>query len=202
MNRNFLLTVFLASSLMPLLAQMNITQADTQDTNFLNRIPTEISWEAQTDNKKWAEQQSAIDQAKVDADSPIAILEAGVSDKTEDAKNAEAEAQSLRKNLLDIKKLIPKDPWREIYGVKKYVNSANSGFVKFSGQILEVAENGIRVLGRKGDVAEVEYFVIGFPYKFKVGESVDPTKVYVAFEDGDLSYVTEDGYAKKIPVVV
>jgi len=196
----FLPLVLMALDSMLLSAQPAITHLDPADptqetnngdieaTNLLNYIPTGLSWAAQVENERRADEEHAIAQAQAE-----------LRDAMLDATNAQMEVQRMRKNFLDLKKLIPRDPWREIYGEKKYVLSPNSGFVKFSGQILEVAQNGIRVLGQKGDATQVEYFVINFPYPFKEGESVDLTRIYVALEDGDFSYVTEDGYAKTIP---
>src|ERR1039457_3634956 len=81
----------------------------------------------------------------------------------------------------------------------RFIYTRTCSFVKFSGQILELAESGIRVFGQFGDSTQKEYFVVNFPYHFKAGESVDPTKIYMALEDGTFSYVSEDGYAKSLP---
>jgi TPR repeat protein len=129
----------------------------------------------------------------------IDSLKSDVEQKQIEADSAKKYFETLRQSLLDDKKkLIPRDPWREIYGEKKYV-SAGSGFVKFSGQIQEIAQNGIRVFGQWGNSENVEYFVLNFPYHFGVGESIDPTKIYAAFKDGTFHYITEDGYAKTLP---
>lgn len=119
--------------------------------------------------------------------------------KESEAQSAHVAINRLRSMFVEEKKIIPRDPWRLIYGEKRYVNSSGSNFVKFSGQIQEVAPNGIRVLGQYGVSKNLEYFVVNFPYDFKAGESVDPEKIYVAIEDGNYTYVSEDGYAKSLP---
>jgi TPR repeat protein len=130
--------------------------------------------------------------------SNIEQKQAAVEQKHSEADSAKKYIETLRQNLLDKKKLIPKDPWREIYGEKKYL-SADSGFVKFSGQIQEIAPNGIRVLGQYGNSPQEEYFVLSFPNGFEVGESIDTGQNYAAFENGEFHYVTVDGYAKSLP---
>ena len=141
----------------------------------------------------------------------IQSLKTDAASEQQKASNAEMQVEILKRYFLDQKKIIARDPWRTIYGKTIYVMSKSSGFVKFSGQIQETipnlkisghiqktVKNCIRVLGQFGDSRRDEYFVLDFPYHFGVGESIDPTKVYMAFEDGVLSYVTEDGYAKTI----
>ncbi len=128
----------------------------------------------------------------------IDSLKSDVERKQIEADSAKKYIETLRQSLLDEKKLIPRDPWREIYGEKKYM-SADSGFVKFSGQIQQIAQNGIRVWGQYGNSPQVEYFVLNFPYHFEAGESIDPAKNYAAFENGEFSFITEDGYAKTLP---
>lgn len=154
-------------------------------------------------NYRWQQQQQAIARAKAEAElensAKIDSLNEEIASKMQDAKNAQSAVEFLKKQFSDSKKLIPRDPWREIYGEKKYVMSASSGFVKFSGQIQENAPNGIRIWGEYGDTKNEEYFLLNFPYHFGIGESIDPTKIYVALEDGKFSYVTEDGYAKTLP---
>ncbi len=131
--------------------------------------------------------------------SDIAQKQAAVERKQSEADSANKNIEILRQNLLDKKKiLIPKDPWREIDGEKKYL-SADSGFVKFSGQIQEITPNGIRVLGKYGNSSQKEYFVLNFPYPFEAGESIDPEKNYAAFENGEFHFITQDGYAKTLP---
>jgi TPR repeat protein len=198
MEKIFLVFTSLALGLMPVEAQV-FGQEQAKDTNSLGQIPTELSWRAQKEHNKWDAEKLVIEQARIEDENIINVLQNNVTGQSQDEKNLAEELSALRKSLLDSKKFIPRDPWREIYSEKKYVNSPNSGFVRFNGQILEVAQEGIRVLGKRGDSADEEYFVFNFPYRFKTGESVDPANIYVAFEDGDFSYITEDGYAKKIP---
>jgi TPR repeat protein len=158
-------------------------------------------------NYQWQQQQSAIAQAKGEAEQEgqaetlanIDSLNGEIASNMQDAANAQMAVESLRKQFSDSKKLIPRDPWREIYGEKKYVMSAGSGFVKFSGQIQEITLKGIRIWGEYGDADNVEFFLINFPYHFGEGESIDPTKIYAALDDGKFSYITEDGYAKTLP---
>jgi len=163
------------------------------------KIPTEVSWEAQSDNKNWEQQQDNIDAAKNVADKAIDALRIDVINKEQSASDAKQQVEKQKQYFLALRSIIPRDPWREIYGEKKYVAAQDSSFVKFGGQIEEVTQNGIRVFGKFGDSEEAEFFVINFPYRFNVGESVDPTKIYVAQQDGQFSFITEDGYAKKIP---
>jgi hypothetical protein len=183
-----------------LLLSFAISPAQTNDENAKPiKNTAELSWAAQKEHKKWAEQENMIQQARFESDSAIAILRTEVLSKQQAAKDAQVEFDDLKQKYLVAKKLIPKDPWREIFGEKKYVNSANSGFINFSGQIQEVNPTGIRIWGQIGNSKDIEYFVVNFPLKQNVGESVDATKIYSAFQDGDFAYVTEDGFAKKIP---
>lgn len=143
--------------------------------------------------------EQAVYQAKAtEIQSRIDLLRSEVASDSINASSTHETVESSRSHF-SYNKSILKDTWREIYGEKKFVMSAGSTFVKFSGQILEVAGNGIRVFGQFGNTANNEYFVVNFPYDFKAGESVDPTKTYVALEDGTFSYVSEDGYAKSLP---
>lgn len=156
-------------------------------------------------NYQWQQQQQAIAQAKAEQErqaenlAKIDSLNGEIASKMQDATNTQLAVEFLRKQFSDSKMLIPRDPWREIYGEKKYVMSAGSGFVKFSGQIQEIAPNGIRIWGGYGNTKNGEFFLINFPYHFGIGESIDPTKIYAALEDGKFSYVTEDGFAKTLP---
>jgi hypothetical protein len=127
----------------------------------------------------------------------IDLLNKDLASKDANAQSANEETERLRSEFISAKSTL-KDPWRELYGEKRFVMS-DSRFLKFSGQILEVSENGIRVLGQFGNSENSEYFIVGCPYKFQPGESFDPAKNYVALEDGTFSFVSEDGYAKSLP---
>lgn len=143
-------------------------------------------------------EQDAYIAKEVEIQSRIDSLQNDVATQLVDAKSSHEAVESSRSLFLYTKSKV-RDPWREIYSETKFVLSAGSSFVQFSGQIQEVADNGIRVFGQIGDSAKAEYFVVNFPYHFKAGESVDPTRIYVALEDGTFSYISEDGYAKSLP---
>jgi len=143
--------------------------------------------------------QDTYQQEKTEIQDRIKVIESQLGTSLADAISAHNTAKQIRDTFIKNKKVIPRDPWREIYGKKTYVLSSEVSFLKFSGQILEVAPNGIRVLGDAGDLNGVEYFVLNFPYNFEVGESVDPSNIYVAVADGKFSYVSEDGFAKSLP---
>jgi TPR repeat protein len=179
----------------------NATAASNNDSNVeANTAPLKsLSWEGQKEKKKFSEMQEAIDQQQFDVRVKYRNLQEEFLTHLAAASNSQTQLSALIKRFADAKTIIPRDPWREIYGEVKFVNSPNSGFVKFDGRILESAANGIRVLGRRGNSDNQEYFVLNFPYKFSEGENIDPTKIYSAFEDGDFSFITEDGFAKKIP---
>ena len=143
------------------------------------------------------QEQDAYQSKQGEIKSRIDSLQTEAASKLADAKSAHEAVESLRSNFLYTKSIL-KDPWREIYGEKKFVMAVGSSFIKFNGQILEATADGIRVFGQFGESTNSEYFVVNFPYDFKAGESVDPTKTYVALEDGTFSYVSEDGYAKSL----
>jgi hypothetical protein len=147
-----------------------------------------------------AEQEAAIAQEKqTEFLAKLQTLKDDLASKLQDATNALFDIDTLRQQFLDAKKHIPEDPWREINGEKKYVMSENSEFVNFSGQIQEVGPTGVRILGQYGNLAgQEEYFLINFPYKVQAGEYINPSKIYVAVEDGQFGYVTEDGLGKHI----
>ena len=194
------------TTLVLLLSLSSFGYAADGDTNVASGANSEISQEAEPYDL-WkghkllsAEQQEQeVYQAKqAEIQSRIDSLSNEAAIKSTDAKMAHAAVENLRSQFLGAEKIL-KDPWREIYGEKKFAMSAGSSFVKFNGQILEVVSSGIRVFGQIDDSTKTEYFVVNFPYDFKAGESVDPTKIYMAFEDGTFSYVSEDGYAKTLP---
>lgn len=194
MKKSFFPSVLFALALVSLSSRFGF--AGTSDDV---KIPTDVSWEAQRDNKNWEDEQNTIDATKNEASKAINALRVDVIAKIQSASEAQQQIEKQQKYFLALRSIIPRDPWRKIYGETKYVAVQNSPFVKFSGQIEEVTQNGIRVFGKYGDSEETEFFILNFPYRFSVGESVDPTKIYVAQQDGQLSFITEDGYAKKIP---
>lgn len=175
--------------------QANLDQAKQTAKRQQAEQQYEIAMSAQAEQNQAAQKKI---QTKIDG------LKSDIQKMTEDLVRKQRETdwanqniETLRQHLLDQKKTIPKDPWREIGGETKFL-SVNSGYVIFSGQIQEVTQNGIRVLGRHGNTPQEEYFVLNFPYHFDAGESIDPEKELVAFENGKFSYITEDGYAKTI----
>jgi hypothetical protein len=192
--------------LLSLLSLSGFSYSSDDGTNELNDTNSVISQETEpydlwNEHKILSAEQleQATYQAKqTEIQSRIDSLQNEIASRSADAKSAHETVEQTRLQYLYNKSIL-KDPWREIYGEKKFAMSASRSFVKFSGQILEVAESGIRVFGQFGDSAQTEYFVVNFPYHFKAGESVDPTKIYMALEDGTFSYVSEDGYAKSLP---
>ena len=192
--------IFLLVTLVATSGFQALSQTSEPAENQTNRIPATVSWEAQKEHDKWRKLQDAIDLAEEIDRKKTVDFRIKVEDQAKQANETRREIENLREKLLAPKKLTPKDPWREVYSEKRYAMSADSHFVKFRGQILEVVNNGIRVLGSIDDSTEAsEYYVINFPYEVKAGESIDSTKIYMAFEDGRFSYVTEDGYAKTVP---
>jgi TPR repeat protein len=156
--------------------------------------------EQQAQLEQQAANQVAIDQEKqTEILAQLQSLKDDEATKLQGESDAQTSVEVLLKKFLDSKKLIPKDPWREIDGDKKYVMSADSDFVKFSGQIQQVATNGVLVLGQCGNSLDVEYFILNFPYRIGEGENIDPLQFYVAIEDGKFSYLTEDGSSKSVP---
>ena len=156
-----------------------------------------LAEQAQQDQAVQKQTQEKIDSLKNDIQK---IIE-DVGRKKSETDSANKYIETLRQNLLDKKKLIPNDPWRQIDGETNYM-SVDSGYVIFSGQIQEVTQNGIRVWGKYGNSPQEEYFVLNFPYHFDAGESIDPEKRFAAFENGNFSYITEDGYAKTIAKLI
>jgi hypothetical protein len=152
-----------------------------------------------------AEQVQQNQEAQLQIQDKIASLKKDIESVKNDIilKQSEMEAATdyigtLSQSLIDQKKLIPKDPWRQIDGETKYM-SGDSDFVKFGGQIQEVTQNGIRVVGQYGHSLQVEYFVLNFPYHLNAGDNIDTANNYAAFENGDFRFITEDGEAKTIP---
>jgi len=157
----------------------------------------ELSWQEAEGQYKTA----VTRQAKQNRGAQAQIIEqkqAAVEAKQSEADSAKIYVETLRLSLLERKRFIPKDPWRVIDGETKYL-SADSGFVRFSGQIQEIATNGIRIFGQYGNSPQEEYFVLSFPDGFAVGESIGRENNYAAFENGEFHYVTVDGYAKSLP---
>ncbi|MGA2248568.1 MAG: hypothetical protein ABSH48_26725 [Verrucomicrobiota bacterium] len=175
------------------------------DTNAVGNTSTNMTQEPEPYDPLWESkmmsaeklEQAQYQEKKIAIQIAIDSLNNDLASKDAAAKSANEETERLRSEFLSAKSTL-KDPWRELYGEKRFVMS-DSKFLKFSGQILEVSENGIRVLGQFGNTENSEYFIVNCPYKFQSGESFDPTKNYVALEDGTFSFVSEDGYAKSIP---
>ena len=154
-----------------------------------------------------AEQAQQNQEAQLQIQDKIASLKKDIENVKNDIvlKQSEVEAATdyigtLSQSLIDQKKLIPKDSWRQIDGETKYM-SGDSDFVKFGGQIQEVTQNGIRVVGQYGHSLQVEYFVLNFPYHLNAGDNIDTANNYAAFENGDFRFITEDGEAKTIPTL-
>jgi hypothetical protein len=125
--------------------------------------------------------------------------------KTQDAALAEMSVSNLIESALQNKKLIPVNPWRQIFGVKKYVKSPNSGFIKFVGSIQQITTQGVLITGNYGDngVAGTDFFVENFPYRsygYSVGDNLfTATNIYVALPDGTFTYVAVNGSIQNIP---
>lgn len=184
----------------PLYYQQGPTPSEQREMDLANAWRQQQ--QAELTAKKAAELKASQAESLRQTEAKLNALNIEATDKALAATNAEIEVENLKKSFLAAKLQIPTDPWREIYGTQKYAMSADSRFVRFTGQIQESTPNGIRVFGHFGNSSEkpkVEYFVVNFPYHFGAGESVDPTKIYAALEDGNFSYVTEDGYAKFLP---
>lgn len=180
----------------------NVQSATTNSENSTNEYlaynrwhETEIISAAQA---KQVEFKSKLDEIQAN----IEPLRKEISKQADSAKSLRESIEKMREEYLDKKKIIPKDPWREIYGEKIYLMSSDShfSFIRFGGQVLETAPNGIRVLGWVEDnySDKTEYFVLNFPYSLKDGESIYPNEINKALADGEFSYVTEDGFAKKL----
>jgi hypothetical protein len=156
--------------LLSLLVLSGFVYSSDGGTNVLSNTNSEISQEAEPYDL-WkghrilsAEQQEQeAYQAKiVEIQSKIDLLRSEVASKWAEAKSAhKAIEESLAQYKSD--KSILKDPWREIYGEKRFVMSPGSNFVKIKGQILEATPIGIRVFGQIGDSTKTEYFVFNFP---------------------------------------
>jgi hypothetical protein len=164
-----------------------------------NALPKDLSPQGQQEKAAWAERQRAIDSARADAQATLDYLQTDAAGKMQAAKISQVQVDSLKKDLLYEKNLDPRDPWREIHGEKKYVMSLGTGIVQFRGQVQDATSAGLRISGQMGDETGVEYFLVNFPYQLEAGEKVDPTKIFVAFEDGVTTYETEEGYTRTIP---
>jgi hypothetical protein len=129
-------------------------------------------------------------------------LKEEASQKTQEAEAAELSVQDITKKILQQKRQIPVDPWREIDGVQEFVKSPNTGFVKFIGQILQTTTNGILVDGSCGTKV-TKFFVEHFPLESRNlsdGDYFqDGDKSYVAIPDGSFTYIAIDGSIRSIP---
>jgi hypothetical protein len=177
----------------------NVTDKPSAAETLQNLTLRGLSPEAQNEKATRAEQQKAIDIARQEALSTISYLRVDATTKLQEVNIAQLEVQRLKKEFLYAKNLDARDPWREFRGQKKFVMSLGAGVVQFRGQVQDVTTNGIRILGQMGDATSVEYFVVNFPFPLEPGENVDPTKIYVAFAAGTLTYETDDGYLKTVP---
>lgn len=80
-----------------------------------------------------------------------------------------------------------KDAWRVINGTTNRVSE--KGWVFFSGKVLQVHADGIRIDGRYGE-QEKEFFVRRFPYVVAEDEYLSPGMNLAAKESGTYSYTT------------
>ena len=122
--------------------------------------------------------------------------------KTQDATLAEGAVSNLIESTFQNKRLIPKDPWRQIFGTTNYVKSPDSGFIKFYGVILQTTEKGVLVNGNYADT-ETNFFVENFPwnpYGYSVDDNLDnTTNFYVALPSGTFTYIAIDGSIRCVP---
>jgi hypothetical protein len=169
----------------------------TNAASFQN--PRDLSYAGKLEHATWAEMNKNIRDIRAEDQKEISRLKDSLLNRQQDAESAKKQIEALKSTLLAAKKQIPKDPWREIHGHKQYVPSFGSGFERFSGKITEASSDGVHVLGKIGNSGDEEFIVTDYPYPAKVGESVDPAAICVAFREGIYKYVTEDGYAKSIP---
>jgi hypothetical protein len=203
MKQFFRALVLSTTSLLVLLLPNSVWAAQTESPQAgkpesAPQLPTDLSWAGQKEHKKWAKQEQDIRSTKIEAEQVIKELQTDLIEKRSTADTRQTELENLKKRILDAKKIIPQDPWRNIYSEKKYVNSANSGFVRFSGQVQETNSAGIRIWGQMEKATDIEFFLINFPLPLKVGEGIDGKKIFVGYQDGEFAFVTEDGFAKKI----
>lgn len=131
-------------------------------------------------------------------------LKQDAAQKAQDAASAEMSVKNLEESILQNKKLIPIDPWRQIGGTKEYVKSYGSGFVKFNGTVRQMTPDGVLVEGNFGDT-QTNFFVENFPYKSKysIGDNLflksPENNGYVALPDGIFVYIAVDGSIQSIP---
>ena len=123
-------------------------------------------------------------------------LKQNATKKTLDAELAELSVSNVLATIFQNKKLIPRDPWRQILSTAKYVKSPGSGFIKFYGVILQATKNGVLMDGNYL-TPETNFFVEDFPYRtynYSVGDNLfDTTNIYVAYPAGLFTYLTIDG---------
>lgn len=92
-----------------------------------------------------------------------------------------------------------RDPWRVFGG--KTNNILAAGGVAFSGKVLQVHRDGVRVLGRYGHSLEAaperEFIVVNFPYTAADGEYIKGYN-WFALPLGVESYSTVGGYSRTL----
>ncbi|MGA3265467.1 MAG: hypothetical protein ABSE16_01440 [Verrucomicrobiota bacterium] len=92
------------------------------------------------------------------------------------------------------------DPWRIINGT---TNSIDANWCQFSGTVLQVHHNGIRVQGiyycpASGAQYEGEFFVLHFPYAVAENDSLNGATIYCALGSGVYEYTTVNNSSRTL----
>jgi hypothetical protein len=120
-------------------------------------------------------------------------------------QNQIEEAQAAQQRQALIVAALNRDPWRIVNG---RTNHITAHWVRFSGQVLQITRDGIRVHGDYSNLdgsqetvlsgADQEYFVKNFPYELADSESFGSGEVFLALPAGVYSYTTVMGANKTI----
>lgn len=106
------------------------------------------------------------------------------------ADSAKKYPDELRRSLLEEKKKIPENPWREINGVKKYVK-ADPDFATYWATVVQSTDDGILV---KIDLFETELFLKHYPFRCGDGAKIS----FTAVNGGLYAYETVLGARKTV----
>jgi hypothetical protein len=94
---------------------------------------------------------------------------------------------------------VPKDPWRMINGQTNYVKLDG---VEFSGQVVDILPNGIRINGRWGKLGvasqEEDFFVANYPYQVVSDTMISSYEHLMAWYVGTYTYATVNGGSRTI----
>ncbi|HTV42900.1 MAG TPA: hypothetical protein VMF08_20210 [Candidatus Sulfotelmatobacter sp.] len=94
---------------------------------------------------------------------------------------------------------VPKDPWRAVNGQTNYVKLTG---VEFSGQVVDITSDGVRIDGEWGKLGVPEhredFLVANFPYEVVNDQTIPLSEHLMAWYSGTYAYETVNGASRTI----